>query len=93
MEPVDLSLVKPVLTDTSHVIARSGMSGLADAQELMRSLPVGATDPEALLTALGYGAVETIDELTFTLAEIPLPGGGSLPLTIRLRDLVRGGAS
>ena len=33
------------------------------------------------------------DELTFTLAEIPLPGGGSLPLTIRLRDLVRGGAS
>ena len=93
LEPVDLSLVKPVLTDTSHVIARSGMSGLADAQELMRSLPVGATDPEALLAALGYGAVETIDELTFTLAEIPLPGGGSLPLTIRLRDLVRGGAS
>lgn len=86
-EAVDLSLRKPVLTDSANVLSHSGMTGLADAQGLLRSLPAGTTDPAALLQAVGYDAGEYMASLEFTLAEIPLPGGGSIPLTIRLRDI------
>lgn len=87
LEAVDLRLRKPVLTDSANVIAFSGMPGLADAQGMLRSIPAGATDPEALLEAVGYGAVERLDSLEVTLAEIPVPGAGSIPLTVRVRDL------
>ncbi len=86
-EPVDLSLKKPVLTDSKNVIARADVAGVADVQSRLRSLAVGTTDPGALLQAFGYQVDEYIAEATFTLAEIPLPGGGKLPLTIRLKDL------
>lgn len=86
-EAIDLSLRKPVLTDSSKVIAASGMPGLADAQELLRSVPLATTDPVALMQVLRYEVGEYIASKTFTIAEIPLPGGGSIPLTIRLRDL------
>ena len=88
LHPVDLSYRKPVLTDTSNVIARSKLGGIADAQELLRSIPLGTTDPGAVLQALGYEAGELIAAAEFTIAEIPLPGGGSIPLKIRLRDLM-----
>lgn len=87
-EPVDLSQRKPVLTDSSNVVAKSGLTGLADAQEALRSIPLGTTDPHALLQAIGYQAGEYIASMEFTVAEIPLPGGRSIPLTIRLRDLM-----
>lgn len=88
IEPVDMRQRKPVLTDSAQVIARSDVPGLADVQALVRSLPVGESDPAALLQAVGYEAGECIASLEFTIAEIPLPGGGSIPLTIRLRDIV-----
>lgn len=91
LEPADLTLMKPVLTDSANVVAHAGVSGLADVQERLRSITVGTTDPAALLQAMGYGAVEAISESTFTIAEIPLPGGGSFPLTVRVRDLLGGG--
>ena len=87
LEAVDLRLRKPVLTDSANVIAHADTPGLADAQELLRSLPVGSTDPEAMLQSLGYEVGERLMSLEFTLAEIPLPGGGSIPLTVRVRDL------
>ena len=40
------------------------------------------------MQALGYQVGEYIAQQEFTIAEIPLPGGGSIPLTIRLRDIV-----
>lgn len=86
LEAVDLRLRKPVLTDSANVIAHADMPGLADAQELLRSVPADSSDPEALLRALGYEVGERLLSLEFTFAEIPLPGGGSIPLTIRLRD-------
>lgn len=87
-EPVDLSSRKPVLTDSSNVISAAGMTVLADAQGALRSLSVETMDPEALLQALGYEVGERLAETEFTIAEIPLPGGGSIPLKVRLRDLV-----
>ena len=86
-EPVDLSPLKPVLTDSAQVLAHSDVPALADAQELLRSLPIGSTDPAAILSALQYEVGDRIAETTFTIAEIPLPGGGSIPLTIRLGDV------
>ena len=85
---VDLSLRKPVLTNSANVIARSGMTQLGDVQALLRSLPVGSTDPVAWLQAIEYRVGEYIDQKTFTIARIPLPGGGSIPLTVRLRELL-----
>lgn len=88
IEPVDLRQRKPVLTDSSKVIERSGSENLAHIQSVIRNIPAGSTDVEGILSALGYGAVEGIETLEFTLAEIPLPGGSSLPLVIRLREVV-----
>lgn len=88
IEPVDLRQRKPVLTDSSKVIERSGSEDLAHIQSVIRNIPAGSTDVGGILSALGYGAVEGIETLEFTLAEIPLPGGSSLPLVIRLREVV-----
>lgn len=90
LEPVDLSFRKPVLTDSSNVLAASDVEGLADTQSALRSLPIGTTDPAALMRALRYEVGERIASAEFMVAEIPLPGGGSVPLTIRVRDVVGG---
>ena len=87
LEAVYLRLRKPVLTDSSNVIVYAHTPGLADAQQLLRSIPAGSTDPEAMLQAFGYEVGEYLTSIEFTIAEIPLPGGGSIPLTVRLRDL------
>ena len=89
-EPVDLSCKKPVLTDSSNVVAQSDVAGLGDLQSALRSIPLGSTDPGAILQAAGYAVGERIYATEFTLASIPLPGGGSIPLTIRLGDLFKG---
>lgn len=87
-ESVDLRLRKPVLTDSANVLSHSGMEGVSDLQGALRSIPAGSSDPVAIARALGYGVGEYISSLEFTIAEIPLPGGGSIPLTIRLRDVM-----
>lgn len=91
-EPADLRLKKPVLTDSANVLAKTDLGNAADAQELLRSLPLGSSDPVAVLQALGYEAEERISETTFTLAEIPMPGGGTIPVTIRVKDFMKGAA-
>lgn len=91
LDPPDISMGKPVLTDSHNVISRSDVPALHDIQQTLRSIPLGTTDPAALLEAVGYGAGEYLSSLEFTLAEIPLPGGKTLPLTIRLKDVLGGG--
>ncbi|MCI7729992.1 hypothetical protein [Enorma burkinafasonensis] len=91
IEPVDLRSLKPVLTDSANVLAHADVPAITDVQELLRSLPLGSTDPAALMEALGYRVREELSSTTITLAEIPLPGGGSVPLTVRVRDLMGGG--
>ena len=61
LEPVDLSLKKPVLTDSAQVIERSGMAGLADVQGMLRALPLGATDPGARRRRGGRAATRAPD--------------------------------
>ena len=89
LEPCDLRLRKPVLTDTANVIKSPGsdITGLSNAQDKLRSIPLGVTDPKALCEALEYQVERTISGTVFTLAEIPLPGGGSIPLTADVATL------
>lgn len=90
LEPCDLRLRKPVLTDTANVIKSPGsdIAGISKAQDTLRKIPLGATDPKALCEALEYHVERTISGTVFTLAEIPLPGGGSIPLTVDVATLV-----
>lgn len=90
LEPVDMRLKKPVLTDTANVLARSDIPALADAQNLLRKIPVGTTDPAELVESLTYLTVSKVTSLEITVAEIELPFGGSIPLTIRLQDVLQG---
>lgn len=89
LEPCDLRLRKPVLTDTANVIKSPGsdITGLSEVQDKLRSIPLGVTDPKALCEALEYQVERTISGTVFTLAEIPLPGGGSIPLTVDVATL------
>lgn len=84
LEPCDLRLRKPVLTDTANVIKSPGsdISGLSKVQDNLRKIPLGVTDPKELCEALQYQVERTINEAVFTIAEIPLPGGGSIPITV-----------
>lgn len=90
LEPCDLRLRKPVLTDSANVIKSPGsdIAGLSQKQDKLRSIPLGVTDPKALCEALEYQVERTISGTVFTLAEIPLPGGGSIPLTVDVATLV-----
>lgn len=90
LEPFDLRLRKPVLTDSANVIKSPGsdIDVLSQAQDKLRSIPLGVTDPKALCEALEYQVERTISGTVFTLAEIPLPGGGSIPLTVDVATLV-----
>lgn len=90
LEPCDLRLRKPVLTDSANVIKSPGsdITGLSKVQDKLRSIPLGVTDPKALCKALEYQVERTISGTVFTLAEIPLPGGGSIPLTVDVATLV-----
>ena len=89
LEPCDLRLRKPVLTDTANVIKSPGsdITGLSKVQDKLRSIPLGVTDPKALCEALEYQVERTISGTVFTFAEIPLPGGGSIPLTVDVATL------
>ncbi len=89
LEPCDLRLRKPVLTDTANVIKSPGsdITGLSKVQDKLRSIPLGVTDPKALCEALEYQVERTISGTVFTLAGIPLPGGGSIPLTVDVATL------
>lgn len=90
LEPCDLRLRKPVLTDSANIIKSPGsdIAGLSQAQDKLRSIPLGVTDPKALCEALEYQVERTISGTVFTLAEIPLPGGGPIPLTVDVATLV-----
>ena len=66
----------------------TGPEVVTPLQDKLRSIPLGVTDPKALCEALEYQVERTISGTVLTLAEIPLPGGGSIPLTVDVATLV-----
>lgn len=90
LEPVDMRLRKPVLTNTQDVLDQSGLEQLSTVRSLLRALPASGTSAEDFARSLGYQLVEGLgDELT--VAELTIPGTDvSLPLTIDLTALGEG---
>lgn len=89
LEPVNLSLRKPVLTDSANIIQRGDVGSLESLQQKLRSIAPSSSDPAAILQAVGYEVENALLSTEVVVAEIPLPQGGSIPLTVRLGDIVR----
>lgn len=90
MQPVDMRPRKPVLVDSADVLARSDVPALADAQAALRELAKVDLDFEGMARAIGYDLGERLTSLEVVLAEVRLPSGRVVPITLRVRDLLGG---
>lgn len=90
MQPVDMRPRKPVLVDSADVLARSDVPALADAQAALRELSKVDLDFEGMARAVGYDLGERLTSLEIVLAEVRLPSGRVVPITLRVRDLLGG---
>lgn len=90
MQPVDMRPRKPVLVDSSDVLARSDVPALVDGQTALRELSKVDLDFEGMARAVGYDLGERMTSLEIILAEVRLPGGRVVPITLRVRDLLEG---
>ena len=87
LEPADLRLRKPVLTNTAHVLAKAGIDPDAKIRSLVQALPSGGSGLQ-IARALGLWIWDQREGTRITVAELPLPGtGGSIPLTLDLSAL------
>lgn len=90
LQPVDLRLRKPVLTNSRDVLDQAGLDQVQMVRELVSALPDTASALD-LARELGLRLVNEVGGDEFTVAELPLPGtGSSLPVTVDLLGL--GGA-
>ena len=88
LEPADLRLRKPALTNSQNVLDKAGYDHVATARELVGKLP-DSTDPETLARALGQEVVNELGDGEVTIAEIPIPGTElTVPLTIDVGQLL-----
>ena len=88
LEPADLRLRKPALTNSQNVLDKAGYDHVATARELVGKLP-DSTDPETLARALGQEVVNELGDREVTIAEIPIPGTElTVPLTIDVGQLL-----
>ncbi len=95
LQPVDLRPRKPVLVDSSDVLARSDVPALVDGQTALRELSKVDLDFEGMARAVmaravGYDLGERMTSLEIILAEVRLPSGRVVPITLRVRDLLEG---
>ncbi len=87
LEPADMRLRKPVLVNTQDVLEQSGYEQGESLREFVRTLPESATAQD-FARAVGLELVNKIGTMSFTIAEITIPGiGVSIPLTIDLSGL------
>jgi len=90
LEPADLRLRKPVLTNTANVLAKVGVDPDGKIRSLVQALPSGGSGPQ-IARALGLWVWDQREGSKMTVAELPLPGtGGSIPLTLDLSSLGAG---
>ena len=91
LEPVDMRLRKPVLTNSQDALGQAGYEQGAMIRSFVRELPDAASAVE-FAEAVGVELVDAVGGTTFTVAEVPIPGTDlSVPLTIDLSGL--GGAA
>ena len=90
LEPADLRLRKPVLTNTQNVFDKAGYGHVSTARDLIGRLPDTA-DPASLARALGQEVANELGAGTVTIAEIPIPGTDVvIPLTLDVGSLLGG---
>lgn len=90
LEPVDMRLRKPVLTNTQDVLDQAGLDQASTLRELVSRLP-DATTAADLARSVGVELEGWAEGGSLTVAELPVPGTGwSIPLTVDLAAL--GGA-
>ena len=87
IEPADMRLRKPVLTNSQYILDKNGGSKIAEVRAFISTLP---DDPGEVVDACLSKLGEELGEVDVTVAEIPVPGleGTSIPLTINLGDLM-----
>lgn len=88
LEPADLRLRKPVVTNSQNVLDKAGYDHVSTARELVGKLPDSA-DPSTLARALGQEVANELGEGEVTIAEIPIPGTDlAVPLTVDVGQLL-----
>ena len=88
LEPADLRLRKPVLTNSQNVLDKAGLGDVSTARELIERLPASGA-PADLARALGQQVANELGEGRFTIAELPIPGTDiTVPLTLDVGDLL-----
>ncbi len=93
LEPADLRLRKPVLTNTQNVLEKAGYGHVSSAREFIGKLP-SSGDAATLARALGQQISNELGDSTFTVAELPIPGTDvTIPLTLDVGSLLGVGAS
>lgn len=89
LEPVDMRLRKPVLTNTQDVLDQAGYEQAATIRSFVRGLP-SAGSAEEFAQAMGVELVDAVGGSGFTVAEVPIPGTDlTIPLSVDLSGLGR----
>lgn len=84
LEPVDMLLRKPVLTNSRDVLERGGVEQASAVRDLLSRLPDSASVAD-LARAVGVTPPAALGEGGLTVAELPIPGTGvSIPLSVDL---------
>ncbi|MGN0070890.1 MAG: hypothetical protein ACI361_03495 [Atopobiaceae bacterium] len=84
LEPADLRPRRPVLTSTKHVLVQAGLETEGERERLLGLLDEDASAPERLASALGIVSDALPDGGKLEVAELLVPGGTALPLSIGL---------
>lgn len=84
LEPVDMRLRKPVLTNSRDVLERGDVEQASAVRDLLSRLPDSASVAD-LARAVGVTPPAALGEGGLTVAELPIPGTGvSIPLSVDL---------
>ena len=87
LEPADMRMRKPVLTNTQDVLAKAGFDPEGKVRQLVQSLPASGS-PYQMARALGAWVWDEHKGRVLTLANLMIPGTGVLvPMTLDVSAL------
>ena len=88
LEPADMRLKKPVLTNTNNVLSKAGYDRASTVRSLINSVPESGSAGD-YVRALGLWAIDEFGEEEYTVAEVPVPGTQiKIPLKVNVKKLV-----